>query len=151
ETELKAFAVIPWTSPSWSSVITVMPVAKLPIALRNSGCVTLMGAWILGRRDHGPLIVRSITYHVQWSLSGPLVASFMYDSAVGELPRAEQIPNRATLSPVTETKAQPKALSSYLAEVNRGLPMTRAVAYHLIACSDNDLPELLAAARAAKE
>jgi 7,8-didemethyl-8-hydroxy-5-deazariboflavin synthase CofG subunit len=66
-------------------------------------------------------------------------------------PRGERIPNRATLSPVTETKAQPDALGSYLAEGKRGLPLTRAVACRLVACSDHDLPELLATAHAAKE
>ena len=64
--------------------------------------------------------------------------------------RGEGIPNRATLSPVIETKAQASLLGS-LAEVKDGLPLTRAVACRLIACGDDTLPELLAAARAAKE
>src|ERR1700739_1728365 len=42
ETEVKALAVMPCTSSSESSVITVMPVAKDPNALRNSACVTLI-------------------------------------------------------------------------------------------------------------
>jgi FO synthase len=66
-------------------------------------------------------------------------------------PSGERIPNRATLSPVIEIKAQPGVLGSYLAEVKPGLPLTRAMACRLIACSEDDLPELLAAARAAKE
>src|SRR5262249_14254255 len=42
ETEVKALAVMPWTSFSESSVITVMPVAKQASALRNSGWLTPM-------------------------------------------------------------------------------------------------------------
>src|SRR3954470_19238630 len=36
ETEVNAFAVMPWTSPSRSTVMIVTPVVKAPIALRNS-------------------------------------------------------------------------------------------------------------------
>ena len=39
-TEAKALAVIPWTSPSRSRVIIVTPVAKEPIAFRNSTGIT---------------------------------------------------------------------------------------------------------------
>ena len=43
------------------------------------------------------------------------------------------------------------SLCSYLAEVRAGLPVTREIACRLIACSDEELPELLEAALAAKE
>src|ERR1019366_10048187 len=33
---------MPWTSPSWSTVMTVTPVAKHPIALRKSFALTLI-------------------------------------------------------------------------------------------------------------
>ena len=42
DTDVKAFAVIPWTSPSRSTVMIVTPVAKAPIALRNSAGFRVM-------------------------------------------------------------------------------------------------------------
>src|SRR5438270_10676311 len=44
DTEVNALAVMPCTSPSRSTVITVTPVAKHPSALRNSPCVKVNGA-----------------------------------------------------------------------------------------------------------
>ncbi len=52
------------------------------------------------------------------------------------------------------TPAIPDRLSSGatpLAEVRPGVPISRDAALNLIRCNDNDLPELLAAARAARE
>jgi 7,8-didemethyl-8-hydroxy-5-deazariboflavin synthase CofG subunit len=43
------------------------------------------------------------------------------------------------------------ACGSALADVRPGVPLLREAALHLIRCSDDDLPELLAAARVAKE
>lgn len=47
-------------------------------------------------------------------------------------------------------RASELSLRSYLEEVRDGLPMSRAVACRLIQCSEDDLPELLAAARAVR-
>ena len=47
--------------------------------------------------------------------------------------------------------AQRAACASAHAEVRPGVPISREAALHLIQCADDDLPELLAAARAAKE
>jgi FO synthase len=46
---------------------------------------------------------------------------------------------------------QRAACDSTLAAVRQGVPISRDAALHLIACSDDNLPELLATARAAKE
>jgi len=46
---------------------------------------------------------------------------------------------------------QRSACASVFADVHTGLPISREAAVHLIRCLDDDLPELLAAARAAKE
>lgn len=57
-----------------------------------------------------------------------------------------------TLTAITSDR--PKAetgCSDLLAEVRPGAPISRETALALIRCSDDDLPELLAAARAAKE
>jgi 7,8-didemethyl-8-hydroxy-5-deazariboflavin synthase CofG subunit len=53
------------------------------------------------------------------------------------------------LTPVASK--QPSACASALAEVRPGAPIAREAALRLIGCPDDDLPELLAAARAAKE
>jgi 7,8-didemethyl-8-hydroxy-5-deazariboflavin synthase CofG subunit len=47
--------------------------------------------------------------------------------------------------------AQRAACGSALAEVRPGVPVSREAALRLIQCADDDLPELLAAARTAKE
>src|SRR5579884_1466830 len=44
DTDVNALAVIPCTSPSRSTVITVTPVAKCPRAFLNSACVNVDGA-----------------------------------------------------------------------------------------------------------
>jgi 7,8-didemethyl-8-hydroxy-5-deazariboflavin synthase CofG subunit len=49
------------------------------------------------------------------------------------------------------TREQGSACASVLAEVNPGVPICREAGLQLIRCPDDDLPELLAAARAAKE
>jgi len=56
---------------------------------------------------------------------------------------------QATLSASAVDK--PAACAELLAGVRPGEPISRAAALSLISCDDNDLPELLAAARAAKE
>lgn len=57
------------------------------------------------------------------------------------------------MSPATETNTGTGtgSLGSHLAELNDGLPLTPAMARRLLACGAEDLPELLAAARTAKE
>jgi 7,8-didemethyl-8-hydroxy-5-deazariboflavin synthase CofG subunit len=53
---------------------------------------------------------------------------------------------------VTPTAITPRsAVASALAEVHRAVPISREAALQLIRCPDDDLSELLAAARAAKE
>lgn len=49
------------------------------------------------------------------------------------------------------TPEQLSACTSALAGVRAGVPISRDAALHLIGCPDDDLPELLAAARATKE
>ena len=57
-----------------------------------------------------------------------------------------------TLKAITPTTPEQRsACASALAGVRPGVPITRETALHLIHCPDDDLPELLAAARAAKE
>jgi 7,8-didemethyl-8-hydroxy-5-deazariboflavin synthase CofG subunit len=55
------------------------------------------------------------------------------------------------LSPVTESKSSSHALAPILSEVHSGSPLSRETACRLLSCSDDILPELLSAARAAKE
>ena len=53
---------------------------------------------------------------------------------------------------ITPASAEPRSgCASALAGVRPGMPISREDALQLIRCSDDDLPELLAAARAAKE
>ena len=68
ETEVKALAVMPWTSSSESRVMTVMPVAKQAKALRNSSGLTVMGRHSRARNR----LADRIPYHVgqQRRLSG---------------------------------------------------------------------------------
>ena len=54
-----------------------------------------------------------------------------------------------SITPVTSGSRS--ACASALASVRPGLPISREEAVHLIRCSNDDLPELLATARAAKE
>ena len=49
-----------------------------------------------------------------------------------------------------DARAPEPPLRSYLEEVCDGLPVSRAMAYRLIQCSEDELPELLAAARAVR-
>jgi 7,8-didemethyl-8-hydroxy-5-deazariboflavin synthase CofG subunit len=49
------------------------------------------------------------------------------------------------------TSEQRSACASLFADVHTGIPISREAATHLIRCPDDDLSELLAAARAAKE
>jgi 7,8-didemethyl-8-hydroxy-5-deazariboflavin synthase CofG subunit len=55
----------------------------------------------------------------------------------------------STISPAISE--QRSAFASVFAEIHPGIPISREAAMHLIRCPDDDLPELLAAARAAKE
>ena len=57
----------------------------------------------------------------------------------------------AALSPTTENNPQSGALAESLANVRSGKPLSRETALELIQCSDEFLPQLLAAARSAKE
>ncbi len=57
-----------------------------------------------------------------------------------------------TLTAITPaTPEHHTARASALSEVRQSVPISREAACHLIRCADDDLPELLAAARAAKE
>jgi len=49
------------------------------------------------------------------------------------------------------TPEQRSACASALADIRPGVPLSRQAALHLICCPDDDLPELLAAARAATQ
>jgi FO synthase len=72
----------------------------------------------------------------------------MYDSM--HRPPAEA----STVTPIALNAATPESCSSCageLADLQPGLPISRELALRLIRCSDDDLPALLAAARAAKE
>src|SRR5579864_1526248 len=60
DTDVKALAVMPCTSFSESSVITVMPVAKQASALRNSAWLTLI---LQNPRAVGAELVHWIRYH----------------------------------------------------------------------------------------
>jgi 7,8-didemethyl-8-hydroxy-5-deazariboflavin synthase CofG subunit len=55
------------------------------------------------------------------------------------------------LSSATETRLQSRSLALSLPEMQSGGPLSRDVACRLMGCSDDLLPELLAAARSAKE
>jgi 7,8-didemethyl-8-hydroxy-5-deazariboflavin synthase CofG subunit len=73
----------------------------------------------------------------------------VYDSSHQPL-RGNQV--ILTLTTITRATApQRSACAAALAEVHLGVPISRDAALHLIRCADDDLPELLAAARAAKE
>jgi len=52
---------------------------------------------------------------------------------------------------LSNSPASRPASAFALADVRPGVPISREAALHLIQCADDDLPELLAAARAAKE
>src|ERR1039457_6710919 len=72
----------------------------------------------------------------------------MYDSIH---PRAGGL-SVVTLTAITPaTPEQRSACASALADVRPGVPISREAALHLIVCADDDLPELLAGARTAKE
>src|SRR6266567_3870319 len=62
DTEANALAVMPCTSPSRSTVMIVTPVAKHPIALRNSREFKLIAAYVLlflcGGRVFNPAAAR---------------------------------------------------------------------------------------------
>jgi 7,8-didemethyl-8-hydroxy-5-deazariboflavin synthase CofG subunit len=55
------------------------------------------------------------------------------------------------LSPATETRPQSRSLALSLSQVQSGQPLSRETACELLHCSDEVLPQLLSAARAAKE
>lgn len=55
------------------------------------------------------------------------------------------------MTPSISTLTQGEQASDSLAELRPGIPIAREAALQLIRCSDEDLPSLLAAARAAKE
>jgi 7,8-didemethyl-8-hydroxy-5-deazariboflavin synthase CofG subunit len=55
------------------------------------------------------------------------------------------------LSPAAENRLQSSALARSLSEVRTGRPLSRKVAYGLLHCDDDLLPELLATARATKQ
>src|SRR5208337_1807522 len=122
DTEAKALAVMPWTQPSRSTVMIVTPVAKQPIALRNSAALKVITV-VSGTRPP--------------TLPCSTVVSF--DSIV-------------TLTAITPTPPERRlACAEDLAAVCPGEPISRETALRLIQCSDEDLPPLLALARAAKE
>jgi 7,8-didemethyl-8-hydroxy-5-deazariboflavin synthase CofG subunit len=65
---------------------------------------------------------------------------------------ARREPNAVTLAAIkTNTSERHSSCASALAAVHPGEPISRAAALSLIRCSDDDLPALLAAARAPKE
>ena len=59
--------------------------------------------------------------------------------------------NVAVTAITPATREHRSVCASVLADVRPGVPISREAALHLIRCTDDDLPELLAAARAAKE
>ena len=68
------------------------------------------------------------------------------------MPRRCIIRCNVALTAITPaTPEHRSACASALAGVRPGVPISREAALHLIRCTDDDLPELLAAARAAKE
>jgi len=61
-------------------------------------------------------------------------------------------PSIVTLATIRKaTQQQNTSCATELADLQPGTPINRELALHLIRCSDDDLPALLAAARAAKE
>src|ERR1700722_7208126 len=158
DTEANALAVMPWTSPSRSTVIIVTPVAKHPIALRNSAgfklmvvspfsptyCATQNQAFQQTAKARRDRTHRECISTAAQPLTLPRCAAakvnpqLMYDSIHPRESRTHAV--APTLTTV-----------SALAEITPGVPISRDTALRLIRCSDDDLPELLAAARAAKE
>src|SRR2546427_3586418 len=106
--------------------MTVTPVAKLPIALRNSACVTpiRMGSalQVLSR-----MVSRCFLFEERL-----LLTNLMYDFG------------SVTAGQTTWTKQL--LPSSHVEELRFGMDLSRERACHLIRCSEDQLPTLLGAA-----
>src|SRR5580692_5556909 len=155
----------------------VTPVAKHPIALRNSEVFTLIVAVVFAA-DSIVAIAYIITLArcragradvaVSYSIMSFQSHCFWREEPAFPVPenkrcrRCAPAPTTAradisfhssvTLTAITPQFAEIRAAcASALAEVVPGVPISHEAARSLIRCHDDDLPELLAAARAAKE
>src|ERR1700685_581353 len=140
DAEANALAVMPCTSPSRSTVTIVTPVAKHPIARRNSAGFNPIVVETLPATSLSPSVVRPAARRCP---ATSVRKGLHY--IVTPLYHAMQVtPIEITLS----TPEQRSACASALADIRPGVPLSRQAALHLICCPDDDLPELLARARA---
>src|SRR5215475_15306081 len=138
---------MPWTSPSRSTVMIVTPVAKAPMAFRNSLGLKVIVVETLLATSLSPHLQRSRPRRSKlrlYNCTEPTDATAYITTAARCIIRVS-----VAVSPIKP--AGRDHFQDLLGDVRPGKPISRDAAVHLIRCGDQDLPELLAAARAAKE
>ncbi len=119
----------------------VTPVANAPIALRNS-----TGFKLIGRRD----VACNVSLAIIWAASRD-AASYVSTTATAYITTAGRCIIRFNVSVTPITPSDRANVAKVLGAVRPGEPISREGALRLISCSDDELSDLLTAARAAKE
>src|ERR1700678_91708 len=141
---------MPWTSPSRSTVMMVTPVAKDPMACRNSEGFKLM------LRDRPKNIRRDVACYVSLTTISPTTIRCAASRDVASyVSTNDSTCNRIHYHglPLMYDSDHPNAVSltAITTAITPVAPVSRDAALRLTRRPDSDLPELPAAARAAKE